>query len=130
MRKFKLLLLFLFPLSGCPHGKVADVVLFLDTSPHLSDKQFENQIQRAEQMVRLFRNFKNGDRQHYNRIAIVTISDSTVKHVVRFKHPLNSSNVSYTDELVHILRKLHSKFYKILLAKISMRYFANLLLFF
>lgn len=92
---------------GCQQGKVADVTLLLDTSQHLTDKQFENQIQRAEQMVRLFRNFKTNDRHRYNRIAIITISDSIVKHVVKFKSQLNSPKYSRTDELVHILRKLH-----------------------
>lgn len=100
---------------GCQQGKVADVALFLDTSQHLTDKQFENQIQRAEQMVRLFRNFKTNDRHRYNRIAIITISDSIVKHVVKFKSQLNSPKYSRTDELVHILRKLHSKCDTILL---------------
>lgn len=106
---------FIFLYLGCQQGKVADVTLLLDTSQHLTDKQFENQIQRAEQMVRLFRNFKTNDRHRYNRIAIITISDSIVKHVVKFKSQLNSPKYSRTDELVHILRKLHSKFDTILL---------------
>lgn len=90
---------------GCPQGKVADVVLFLDISHHLSDEQFENQIQRAEHMVRLFRNFK--ERKNYNRIAIIALSNSKAKYIIKFKDAINTSKKDHTDEFVHILRKLH-----------------------
>ncbi|XP_014773067.1 uncharacterized protein LOC106871229 [Octopus bimaculoides] len=90
--------------SACPGGKSSDVMIYLDVSKYLTKEQFNVQIQRAEHMVRLFRNFKTNNRK-YNRISIFAVSENRVHTIAKFKKN-GKIGTKYTEELANTLRKL------------------------
>ncbi|XP_029643619.1 uncharacterized protein LOC115218013 [Octopus sinensis] len=91
--------------SACPGGKASDVMIYLDLSKYLTKEEFNVQLQRAEHMVRLFRNFKTNDRK-YNRISIFAVSENRVHTIVKFKKN-GKIGTMYTEELANTIRKLH-----------------------
>lgn len=93
---------------ACRGGKPADVMIFLDVSKYLTKDQFEVQLQRAEHMVRLLRNFKSKNGK-YNRILIYTVSERRIDPIAKFKKN-GKIGTKYTEELSNLLRSLHSKY--------------------